>query len=191
MSSNRQKEILHAAVKLFEQKGYQATSVQDIADAVGLQKGSLYHYIQSKEELLMQIADAAIRQFNEQLQEILARPMTAQEKLAAMIRMHVQTSIENLETTTVLWREAFSLGEAPQGVIQKMTDTYLDLVTQILNEGRENGEFKVHHPRVTALAILGACNWVYRWYRPSGSMNANDVAHTFSKLFLDGLLTTH
>ncbi|WAH37363.1 TetR/AcrR family transcriptional regulator [Alicyclobacillus dauci] len=188
MSSNKQNEIALAAVKLFEQKGYRATSVQDIADAVGLQKGSLYHYIASKEDLLMQIAHQAILQFNEQLEEILAKEDTARGKLEQMIRTHLIMSIDNLETTTVLWREAFSLGEGPQEVIQGMTDKYLNLVADILRSGTETGEFNVTHPRITALAILGACNWVYRWYHPSGTLTAEEIADIFSKLFLDGLL---
>ncbi|EPZ45889.1 TetR/AcrR family transcriptional regulator [Alicyclobacillus acidoterrestris] len=188
MSSNKQNEIALAAVKLFEQKGYRATSVQDIADAVGLQKGSLYHYITSKEDLLMQIAHQAILQFNQQLQSILAEDISAREKLERMIRAHLTMSIENLETTTVLWREAFSLGEGPQEVIARMSDEYLNLVTQILTEGVANGEFQVAEPRVTALAILGACNWVYRWYQSNGSLDASDISSVFSNLFLNGLL---
>lgn len=78
MSSNKKElEIALAAVKLFEQKGYRATSVQDIADEVGLQKGSLYHYIQSKEDLLLQIAHQAITEFNARLEDVLALPITA------------------------------------------------------------------------------------------------------------------
>ncbi|GMA64032.1 TetR/AcrR family transcriptional regulator [Alicyclobacillus fastidiosus] len=189
MSSNKQNEIALAAVKLFEQKGYRATSVQDIADAVGLQKGSLYHYIASKEDLLMQIAHQAILQFNEQLQSILAQDISARQKLELMIRTHLTMSIDNLETTTVLWREAFALGEGPQEVIARMSDEYLNLVTQILREGVQSGEFHVTEPRVTALAILGACNWVYRWYQQSGSLSAEDISDIFGRLFLDGLLT--
>lgn len=189
MSSNKQNEIALAAVKLFEQKGYRATSVQDIADAVGLQKGSLYHYIASKEDLLMQIAHQAIIQFNDQLETILTQDISAREKLEQMIQTHLQMSIDNLETTTVLWREAFSLGEVPQEVIQGLTDKYLTLVADVLRIGTEQGEFQVREPRITALAILGACNWVYRWYRPSGTLSAKNIADIFSQVFLDGLLS--
>jgi AcrR family transcriptional regulator len=188
VASNKQKEIALAAVKLFEQKGYHATSVQDIADEVGLQKGSLYHYIHSKEDLLLQIAHQAITDFNQRLERVLASNMSAKEKLVQAIENHLSVSISNLQTTTVLLREAFSLGEPQHQVIQDLTDRYLDLWTQILLDGKNSGEFIVEEPKITALALLGACNWVYRWYRPEGALGAKEITKVFSDLFLNGLL---
>lgn len=188
MSINRQKEIALAAVKLFERKGYHATSVQDIADEVGLQKGSLYHYIHSKEDLLLQIAHEAISEFNENLEEILRTEKTARDKLTKAIEKHLTVSISNIETTTVLLREAFSLGDKTHQVIQDLTDRYVGLWTQILEEGVANGEFELEHPKIVALSVLGSCNWVYRWYRQSGELSAEDVARVFSNAFLNGLL---
>lgn len=188
MATNRQAEIALAAVKLFEEKGYHATSVQDIADEVGLQKGSLYHYIHSKEDLLHQIAHQAISEFNERLEKILASDVPAQQKLTKAIENHLTVSISNLQTTTVLLREAFSLGEHQHQVIQDLTDKYVYLWTKILEEGQANGEFEVPQPKLAALALLGACNWVYRWYKTSGKLSAEDVSKVFSDLFLNGLL---
>ncbi|KPV44182.1 TetR/AcrR family transcriptional regulator [Alicyclobacillus ferrooxydans] len=187
MASNRQKEIALAAVKLFEQKGYHATSVQDIADEVGLQKGSLYHYIHSKEDLLLQIAHEAITEFNDNLQAVLDTDMSAPEKLVKAVENHITVSVSNMETTTVLLREAFSLGDPQHQVIQDLTDKYVDLWTQVLEEGARSGEFHVREPKVVALAILGACNWVYRWYRQSGQLTPSQVARVFSDMFLNGL----
>jgi TetR/AcrR family transcriptional regulator, cholesterol catabolism regulator len=188
LASNKQTEIALAAVKLFEQKGYHATSVQDIADEVGLQKGSLYHYIHSKEDLLLQIAHQAISEFNQRLERVMDMDIPAREKLILGVENHLTVSISNLQTTTVLLREAFSLGESPHQVVKESTDRYLDLWTIILVEGTQNGEFVVEQPRITALAILGACNWVYRWYNASGSLSAAEVSRLFSDLFLNGLL---
>lgn len=187
MATNRQKEIALAAVKLFEQKGYHATSVQDIADEVGLQKGSLYHYIHSKEDLLLQIAHEAITQFNDNMEAVLNTNLSAQEKLVKAVENHITVSVSNMETTTVLLREAFSLGDEQHQVIQDLTDKYVDLWTQILDEGSRTGEFTVQQPKIVALAILGACNWVYRWYRESGTLSPAEIARVFSSLFLTGL----
>lgn len=188
MAANRQMEIALAAVKLFERKGYHATSVQDIADEVGLQKGSLYHYIHSKEDLLLQIAHQAITDFNDRLETILASDLPAKQKLIQAVENHLTVSTANLETTTVLLREAFSLGENQHQVIQDLTDRYVELWTAILREGQANGEFHVEQPKIAALAILGACNWVYRWYRTSGKLGAKEISNIFSAVFLDGLL---
>jgi AcrR family transcriptional regulator len=188
MASNKQMEIALAAVKLFEQKGYHATSVQDIADEVGLQKGSLYHYIHSKEDLLLQIAHQAITEFNQRLERIIETDMPAREKLIQAIENHLTVCVSNLQTTTVLLREAFSLGEHQHQVIQELTDKYVDLWTKIIQEGNEKGEFSVAHPKVAALAILGSCNWVYRWYKTDGRLSAKEIAEVFSNIFLNGLL---
>lgn len=189
MAANRHVEIALAAVKLFEKKGYHATSVQDIADEVGLQKGSLYHYIHSKEDLLLQIAHQAITDFNQRLEAILSSDLPAKDKLLQAIENHLSVSTANIETTTVLLREAFSLGENQHQMIQDLTDRYVNLWTAILVEGKESGEFEVTQPKITALAVLGACNWVYRWYRTSGRLGAKEISSIFSGLFLDGLLT--
>ncbi|MCL6454731.1 MAG: TetR/AcrR family transcriptional regulator [Alicyclobacillus sp.] len=187
MTTNRQKEIALAAIKLFEQKGYHATSVQDIADEVGIQKGSLYHYIHSKEDLLMQIAYEAIVEFNQNLEHILHTEETSRDKLIQAIENHLTVSVSNLETTTVLLREAFSLGDQTHKVIQDLTDKYVDLWTQLLQEGIDRGEFECPHPKIAALALLGACNWVYRWYKESGALSAAEIAGVFSHIFLNGL----
>lgn len=187
MASNKYEEIAQAAVKLFERKGYHATSVQDIADEVGLQKGSLYHYISSKEDLLMQLAHKAIGDFNARLEKLLASELSGKERLHRALLAHVEAVTENMEMATVLLREAFSLGADQSKVIQEATDRYLNLWTRILEEGMEEGEFRPVPARVTALAILGSVNWVYRWYREGSGMSAEELAKVFGELFLKGI----
>ncbi|HEU4965158.1 MAG TPA: TetR/AcrR family transcriptional regulator [Bacilli bacterium] len=187
MAANKYEEIAQAAVKLFERKGYHATSVQDIADEVGLQKGSLYHYISSKEDLLMQLAHRAISEFNMRLEKLLQSDMSSKERLHLALQSHVEAVTSNMEMATVLLREAFSLGADPSKVIQEATDKYLNLWTQVIEEGVASGEFRPVSGRMTALAILGSVNWVYRWYREGGGMTPEMVAEKFAELFLEGV----
>lgn len=188
MASNKYEEIASAAIKLFEQKGYHATSVQDIADEVGLQKGSLYHYISSKEELLLKIAHQSISGFNRRLETILENESSCKQKLQSAVEAHLSLVTANLQMTTVLLREAFSLGEEQGQPIAKLSDRYLDLWTAIIEQGIERGEFVAEtNPRIAALAILGACNWMYRWYKP-GRMLPEEISEVFGYLFLNGLI---
>jgi TetR/AcrR family transcriptional regulator, cholesterol catabolism regulator len=187
MSANKYDEIAQAAIRLFQQKGYHATSVQDIADEVGLQKGSLYHYISSKEELLMKIAHQSISSFNRRLEKIIDMEVNFREKLLLAIQTHTTVVAANLQMTTVLLREAFSLGEPHATVIQELTDRYLDLWTRIIDEGIAAGEFKPGNSRLKALAILGACNWLYRWYESNGPLSAEEIGKVFADIFLDGI----
>lgn len=188
MASNKYEEIAQAAVKLFERKGYHATSVQDIADEVGLQKGSLYHYISSKEDLLMQLAHRSISDFNAKMERLLEdQSLTNRERLLQALENHLHVVTTHQSLTTVLLREAFSLKEEPQKVIQDLSDKYLNLWTRILEEGVAAGEFRPVHARLTALAILGSCNWAYRWYKEGGKSTAEQIAGLFADLFLDGM----
>lgn len=188
MSANKYEEIAQAAIKLFQKKGYHATSVQDIADEVGLQKGSLYHYISSKEELLMKIAHQAISSFNRRLEKIIDMEISNREKLKMAIETHLTVVASNMPMTTVLLREAFSLHEPQYNVIHELANRYLDLWTQIINEGVASGEFKAGDVRIKALSILGACNWFYRWFQEDGAMTAEEIARVFAEIFLEGLL---
>lgn len=187
MASNKYDEIARAAIKLFEQKGYHATSVQDIADEVGLQKGSLYHYISSKEELLLKIAHQAISGFVRRLEAIIDTDMSVEDRFREGIRTHLQYITQYLPMSTVLLREAFSLGEPHNKLIQELSDRYLNLWAQIIDEGVAAGVFHVADSRIASLTILGACNWVYRWYREEGKLRAEEIADQMADLFLYGL----
>ncbi|ASS76959.1 TetR family transcriptional regulator [Tumebacillus algifaecis] len=187
MASNKYEEIVLAAVKLFDKKGYHATSVQDIADAVGLQKGSLYHYISGKADLLLGVAQRAITEFNLRMERILASKESAQSKMKKALEMHLQLVTHDVQLSTVLLRESVALGENPQQVIQDATDQYLDLWTRLIEEGMAGGEFRPGNARMKALAVLGACNWVYRWYQEDGALTSEMVADIYADLFLDGI----
>lgn len=187
MAINKYEEIAQAAIKLFEQKGYHATSVQDIADEVGLQKGSLYHYISSKEELLMKIAQQSISGFNRRLEKIIETEVSAKDRLILAIHNHIVGVAANLEMTIVLLREAFSLEPEHHQVIKAETDRYLNLWTKIIDEGIQTGEFKPGNSRLIALAILGSCNWLYRWYQEGGKLTPEEIGNYFAHIFLEGI----
>ncbi|MHB1684247.1 MAG: TetR/AcrR family transcriptional regulator [Bacilli bacterium] len=188
MATNRYEEIARAAITLFDQKGYHATSVQDIADAVGLQKGSLYHYIESKEELLLRIASQSINGFNRELEIIRNRKTAAKDRLIQAIHHHFNIVTGDIQMTTVLLREAFLLGDEQQSAVKQATDRYLDLWVDIIKEGMDNHEFRPGDARLTALSILGSCNWVYRWYDGNGSKTPQQIADYFCELSLKGIL---
>jgi len=184
---NKYDEIAQAAIRLFNEKGYHATSVQDIADEVGLQKGSLYHYIASKEELLLQIASRSMHGFSRELAEICELDIPATERLRRAIHHHFDIVTGDTQMTTVLLREAFLLSESERIVIQQAMDQYTNLWVRIIQEGMESGEFKRQDPRLVALHILGSCNWVYRWYRPGGALRPTEIAEQFFDLHFSGL----
>jgi len=188
MPINKYDEIAYAAVKLFNQKGYHSTSVQDIADEVGLQKGSLYHYISSKEELLLQIATKSMSGFSKELEQICNLPLSAVERLRKAIHHHFTIVTGDIQMTTVLLREAFLLSDEQHERITASMEGYTSLWVRILEHGMANHEFVQTDPKLTALFILGACNWVYRWYSPTGKQTPEEIADIFFQLHLSGVL---
>ncbi len=187
MATGRRDAILAAAVRLFEEKGYHATSVQDIAEAVGLRKGSLYHYISSKDDLLIEIVLDAIRAHTDRLAQTAGLALPASERLARAITQHVKAIAENRATFTTYLRESYAINREQQAPVLEQSDRYARLLERIIRDGQEAGEFRPADPKMAAMAVLGACNWLYRWYSPEGRLGPDDVARSFVKLFLEGL----
>ncbi|MDQ7794670.1 MAG: TetR/AcrR family transcriptional regulator [bacterium] len=187
MGNGKGQEILETAVRLFRKQGYHATSVQDIADAVGLQKGSLYHYITGKEELLARIIAEGMQGYAQVLEEIVAQPLPARERLARAVRHHVAMIAENLGIYTVFLRERHALTPEQQKLVAESMRRYQALFERTVEEGIEQGEFRAVSPRLAAMLMLGAGNWLYQWFSPEGRLSATEIAEAFLDLFLRGL----
>lgn len=184
----REAEIFAAAVRVFQQKGYHATSMQDIANAVGLQKPSLYHYIRSKEELLFHIFDRGVGPFTAELEEIAAADLRASDKLRRAITTHLRALCAQIELFAVYLREQQFLSGSESARVRAEGGRHGQLLTRIVEEGIRGGEFRRLDPTVTALAILGMCNWLYQWYSPAGRLQPEAIANIFCDLVLTGLV---
>lgn len=189
MAGNKQAEIREAAIALFQQKGYHATSMQDIADAVGLQKGSLYHYISSKEDLLVVIMQDAIIQYNARLTTIQEMAVPIRQKLELAVRYHLEGIAENLGMLTIFLRESYALKPEQRTRVDEESDRYNTMFEQLFAEGIEAGVMRDLDPKLVTRTILGACNWTYRWYRPTGPMSVNEMADFFVDVIFNGLAT--
>ena len=179
--------IFEQAVRIFQQKGYHATSVQDIADAVGLQKGSLYHYISSKEELLFQIFERGSRSLTYRLEEIAASDDPPTVKLEHAIEAHLVELCRHLDMFTVYLSERRALEGRHSAKVHTQGERHARLLERIIQEGIRSGEFRAVDPKMAAHAILGMCNWLYQWYSPGGRLSPEGIARIFSDLALRGL----
>lgn len=186
-AANKDEQIYAEAVRIFKQKGYHATSVQDIATAVGLQKGSLYHYISSKEDLLSQIFERGTGAMTEHLQDILASDAPPPEKLRRAMRAHVNALCDQLDMYTVYLTERRMLSGRIQNKVRAEAERHARLLEQILQQGVRSGDFRAVDAKMTAHAILGMCNWMYQWYSPGGRLSPSDIADLFANLMLQGL----
>ncbi|MCL4394830.1 MAG: TetR/AcrR family transcriptional regulator [Chloroflexi bacterium] len=183
----KDEEIFSHAVRIFKEKGYHATSVQDIADAVGLQKGSLYHYIRSKDELLFRIFERSTGALTRDLEAIVASRRSPRDKLSDAIAAHLTALCEQLDIYTVYLSERRALGARNNSKVRAEGERHARLIEQIIQEGVAQGEWRAVDSRMAALAIIGMCNWLYQWYTPNGRLTPRQIAGVFSDLVIDGL----
>ncbi len=188
MHETRKEQVIEAAIHLFRTKGYHATSVQDIADAVGLRKGSLYHYITSKEELLFDIIHETIQVYIRRLEAIAARPEPAAQRLARAITAHIEAVAQETEGFAIFIGETRALEPGPRRRIEEASQRYRHLLQQLIEEAAQEGAFRPTDSTLASLAILGACNWMHRWYDPQGRLRPQEIAQQFTEIFFHGLV---
>jgi AcrR family transcriptional regulator len=186
----RAEEVYAAALRLFREKGYHATSMQDIAAAVGLYKGSLYHYIAGKEDLLVQVFERAMGTLLADVERIVAdTSLQPSAQLRLIVRAHVEAVSENLDALTVYFHEFRALAGASLANVRAQRERYAQLVSEIVSRGVGLGEFATADVGVATLGLLGMCNWVCQWYQPGGRLSAGEIGEFFADLVLKGLRT--
>lgn len=186
-NSDKQAEIFAAALRLFQQKGYHGASMQDLADAVGMQKASLYYYFRSKEDLLVLVCERGTHAFTAELSEIVNSDLPPTEQLRRAIEGQLVALCNQLELFTVFLREQKFLSEHHKKRIRAEGKRHAQLLENILIKGMETGEFRQVDPPVAALALVGMCNWLYEWYSPDGPLTPRQIAALFSQMVLNGL----
>ena len=179
---DREAEILAAAARMFREKGYHGTSVRDIAESVGLLKGSLYHYIRSKEELLARLFEGALAETLGELERIADREGPARERLRDMVRVYVMAVTDNLDAVALYLREWRALPPPHLARVRTRRRSMRTLFERVIAEGTRARELAEVDAKIAALALLGMCNWLYEWYRPRGRLGAEELAETIAEL---------
>ncbi len=163
--------------------------MQDLADEVGMQKGSLYYYVSSKEDLLTALYERFIGAFTAQLSAIAAEPLPPSDKLRLAIESHIVALSEQLELFHVYIHEQHFLNHRLRARIHQEAEHQAELLEQILEEGVRSGEFRKVDVTMTAHAVIGMCNWIYQWYSPEGKLAPQDVAAIFYDLVFQGVVS--
>lgn len=182
-------DILEAAAQVFRQKGFHGASMADIAEAVNLQKASLYHHVSSKQEILLSILDRALELLLERISAITAQTISPDQKLKQMVREYMKILVENQDLAAVLLFEHRSLERKQHARHVPNRDRFEQLWKDVLAEGVKSGIFHCEDPALATRALLGIMNWTMTWYNPDGPLNTEQVADQYSSLILNGLLT--
>lgn len=183
------KEILRAAAQIFQEKGYHASSMQDIAEAVELKKGSLYHHVKSKQEILLALLDEALEMIIDRLDQINSQDLSPDLKLRQAMRSYLTFLADNRSIASVLLLEYRSLEPELKKLHIPRRDQVDRIWQEIITEGISLGVFQTAQPALITKALVGVLNWTITWYREDGALSPTEIADHFSDLFLQGLLT--
>lgn len=169
-------KLLQTAAHLFRSKGYDRTTVRDLASAVGIQSGSIFHHFKSKDEILRSVMEETIRYNTALMMAALADASSVRERVLALIRCELQSIMGGTgEAMAVLVYEWRSLSEEGQAYILDLRDTYEQIWLKVLGEAREAGYFK-GDPFVQRRFLTGALSWSTTWFRADGPMSLDELA---------------
>ena len=181
-------QILESAAQIIRQKGYHAASIQDIADAVNLQKASLYHHFSSKQEILLALLDQALDLLIERVSPVISLDSPSDEKLRQAMRVYLECLVEHADLASVLLLEHRSLEPEYRQLHIPRRVRFEQLWRDLILEGVRKGVFHSANPSITAKALLGVMNWTITWYNPDGVFSAETISYKYADLFLHGLV---
>ena len=181
-------EILRTAARLFHRKGYDATSMNDVAAALKFSKGGLYHHFQSKDEILFNLMEKAMEITQERVVHPVLGISDPEERLRNLIRRHVELVLSPLDREiTVMLHENHPLPPSLRRKINQRKKDYVHFVENLVAEvQRLRGTKSLISPRAATFALLGMINWIYQWYRPEGNLNAETLAKQYTDIFFSG-----
>ena len=181
-------EILRTAARLFQQQGYDGTSMNDVAAALKLSKGGLYHHFQSKDEILFNLMDHAMDITEERVINPVKAVADPEERLRTLIRLHIGVVLsERDREITVMLHENHPLSPTLRKRINARKKDYVHFLENLVAEvQRARGAKGIVTPRAAAFALLGMINWIYQWYRPQGALQEETLAQQYTEIFFQG-----
>jgi len=180
-------DILQSAAQVFRQKGFHGASMADIAEAVQLQKASLYHHFSSKQEILVDLLDLGLDLVTEQMTHVMAQDLSPEEKLCLAMRTYLKTLNEQGALVFVLLLEYRSLEPELYARHIPHRDRFEVMWRDLIQQGVDAGAFNCTDVPMTVRGLLGTLNWAITWYRPNGKMSIEAIADHHAQLLLDGL----
>lgn len=182
-------DIVEKSIKLFNEKSYSATSVQDIADALGVTKAALYYYVSSKEEILYEIFDQTMTTAEKRMEKLMEEKMSVQERLKAIIFNHIMAVFDEAPNISIFFTEKPHLAPDKQKAIITRRRKYEDIIAEVFRQGvKEMVLDKSIDIVPTVYALLGMCNWLYHWYDPQGRLKPEELSELYANLLLNGIL---
>jgi len=182
----RRDAILRSAANLFRERGFADTGMRDIASAADLSAANLYHYFDSKHELLFYCQDRALDRMLAAVASASRTSTSAAERLRLVFTTHLRTVLDDIEGATA-HLQIDSLPPARRAVLVRKRDRYERSVRRLIANGIRAGELVDMDPAIVARAMLGAMNWTVTWFRPDGTDSATAVGDVISRFLVRGI----
>lgn len=191
-SEGRRREILRSAARIFARSGYHATTVDDIAQAMGVSKGVVYYYFRSKDEIFAEVLSTAIEGALARLAAVTAEPAPCgADILRRAIGVHVEYNLDDTQDgyyAMLVIHDVKALSAPSFESIRRLQHQYSQAFTAIVRQGMEDGSLKVRDVGVTTQTILTAINFVSEWFHADGRMTAQEVANDITGQLMQGVL---
>lgn len=182
------RRLLSVATKLFAKKGFDRTSVQEIVEAAGVTKGAMYHYFDSKDDLLYEIYGRVLREQTEQLEKVAVTEAPLRERLRTASTDVVVSTIANLDDNKVFWQSMHQLSQEKQRTVRAERRKYHERFRGLIEEGQRSGEFRADKPADIIIDFFfGSVHHLGSWYRRGGSLSARQVGEHYADLLLASL----
>lgn len=188
-SDQRWSEIVEGAARVFSRLGYARTSLEDVAQEVGINRATLYYYVGTKQELLVSVLTRPVLHITEDIREIRDMDLAPRAKLELAVARHMQNLNDNYPQLFIFLAENLHLiGDSADPAIADAAQEYGEIFTEIIRDGMEAGAFRDDlDPHVAMLGIVGMCNWTHRWFQPRGRFTLPMIGEQFSRMVIDGL----
>jgi TetR/AcrR family transcriptional regulator, cholesterol catabolism regulator len=185
----RDSEVLKAATGVFYKRGYADATVQDVADALGMLKGSLYYYIRSKEELLHRLAVEVHDDVDSLLSDVTGEPgLSALGRVQEYVRRQVIYNVDNLAAISVYYHDVHHLSPEPRKEIIERLRKHEDVICGLVEEAQRDGDIDpTRNAYVLSQCVFATVIWIYRWYRPSSAVNAGELSETCARFVTAGI----
>ena len=187
-NTDRKAEIRKAAAAVFAEKGFDRSSIRDVAKAARMSLAGLYYYYRGKEEILFDIQNQAFETLLNHHAEALAGVREPKKKLANIIHAHLEFFAANISEMKVMSRESEALTGEYAARVDELKRRYVRLVRGVLEEMAREKKLKAHPPGVAVFVLFGMMNWMYTWYDPKRDGSASEVADSVCDIFLSGIL---
>lgn len=179
--------ILESAAQVFRQKGFHGASMADIADAVRLQKASLYHHFPSKQDILLELLDKALELVTDGMAEVIAQDLPIEEKLRLAMRSYLKTLSEQGDLVSVMLMEHRSLDPEYRSRHIPRRDRFENMWRDLIQQGVESGVFACTDVPLAVRGLMGIMNWTITWYKPDGHLSIDEISDHFANMFMNGL----